>query len=95
MGTIAAVQYVDIPPSARPMKMIARRLQRLAKRLRQAICAITRMIRQRPTLRKTLTRAGFVAGPVGSLADVWSRAMRSRAFEIRALLEQRAAGPLE
>jgi hypothetical protein len=39
-----------------------------------------------------LAAAGFVAGPVESLAEVWSRSMGITCVELRALLGQRAAG---
>jgi hypothetical protein len=42
-------------------------------------------------IRATVDAAGFVAGPVESLAEVWARAMGITCVEVRALLERRAA----
>jgi hypothetical protein len=61
------------------MKTIARRLRRLEERLRPALRpAAQHDPEATDRLRGTLAAAGFVAGPVESLAE--------------ALLEQRAAG---
>jgi hypothetical protein len=74
------------------MKTIARRLLRL-ERLRPARGAITRYDpAATDRLRETLVRAGFAAGPVESLAEVWARAMGITSVELRARLERRAAG---
>ena len=76
------------------MKTIARRLRRLEERLRPALCAITRYDPEAADrLRGTLAAAGFVAGPVESLAEVWARAIGITCVELRSVLEQRAAGP--
>ena len=40
--------------------------------------------------------AGFIGGPVESLAEVWARSMGITSVELRVLLESRAAGlPVE
>jgi hypothetical protein len=75
------------------MKTIARRLRRLEERLRPARCATARYDPQATDrLRGTLAAAGFVAGPVESLAEVSARAIAITCVELRTLLEQRAAG---
>jgi hypothetical protein len=75
------------------MKTIARRLRRLEERLRPARGSITRYDpAATDRLRKTLARAGFIASPAESLAEVWARAMGITCVDLRALLEQRAAG---
>ena len=77
------------------MKTIARRLRRLEERWRPAIRALARYDPAATArLRGTLAAAGFVAGPVESLAEVWARAMGISCLELRALLERRAAGLL-
>jgi len=78
------------------MRTVAVRLRQLEKRLRpalRAVAAIDPALTDR--LRGTLAGAGFVAGSVESLAEVWARAMGISCIELRALLERRAAGPLE
>jgi hypothetical protein len=75
------------------MKTIARRLRRLEERWRPAIrSAFAYDPSATDRLRNTLAAAGFVAGPLESLAEVWARAMEITSVELRALLEQRAAG---
>jgi hypothetical protein len=43
-------------------------------------------------IREALAAAGFVAGPVESLAEVCARAMGITCLELRSQLERRAAG---
>jgi hypothetical protein len=87
------VKYVDVPrkqsgPGA--VKAIARRLRRLEERLRLAIRATAAYDPSVPAqLRATLAAAGFVAGPVESLTEVWARAMGITCLDLRALLERR------
>jgi hypothetical protein len=74
------------------MKTIARRLRRLEERLRPALRTISPYDPEATDrLRGTLAAAGFVAGPVESLAEVWARAMGITCVELRTLLGQRAA----
>ena len=76
------------------MKTIARRLWQLEERLRPALPEVARYDPQvTDRLRGTLAAAGFVAGSVESLAEVWARAMGITCIELRVLLGQRAAGP--
>jgi hypothetical protein len=78
------------------MKSVAGRLRRLEERLRpalRAVAAIDPTVTDR--LRGALAAAGFVAGPVESLAEVWARAMGISCIELRAQLERRAAAPSE
>ena len=76
------------------MKTVARRLRRLEERWRPALHAIARDPAATDRLRKALAGAGFVAGPVESLAEVWARAMGISCIELRALLEgERPACP--
>jgi len=60
------------------MKTVARRLRRLEERLRPSLRAIA-AIDPAGTgrLRGALAAAGFVAGPVESLAEVWAFAAHS------------------
>jgi hypothetical protein len=75
------------------MKTVARRLRRLEERLRPALRAIAPIdLAATDRLRKALAGAGFVAGPVESLAEVWARAMGISCMALRARLERRAAG---
>jgi hypothetical protein len=75
------------------VKTMARRLRRLEERLRPALRAVERYD---PALadhvRQALAAAGFVAGPVESLAELWARSTGITCVELRVLLEQRAAG---
>jgi hypothetical protein len=79
------------------MRTIARRLRRLEERWRPALRAIAQYDpAATDRLRGGLAAAGFVAGPVESLAEVWARAMGITCIELRALLERRPAGwPVE
>jgi len=75
------------------MRTIARRLRRLEERWRPAIRSIAQYDpAATDRLRGGLAAAGFLAGPVESLAEVWSRAMGITSVKLRALLERRAAG---
>jgi hypothetical protein len=75
------------------MKTIAKRLRRLEERFRPALLAATAFDPSaRERLREVLAGAGFVAGPLESLAEVWARSMGITCPELRALLERRAAG---
>lgn len=75
------------------MKAIARRLRRLEERFRPAFRAAPAYDPvAAQELRDALARAGFVAGPLERLAEVWARAMGITCFELRGLLERRAAG---
>jgi len=74
------------------MNAIARRLRRLEERMRPAFRAATAYDPSAPArIRAALAAAGFVAGPVESLGEVWARAMGITCLELRTLLEQRAA----
>ena len=76
------------------MRTITRRLRRLEARLRPALRSIARYDPEATArLRGALAAAGFVAGPVESLAQVWARALGITCVELRAALERRAAGP--
>jgi hypothetical protein len=79
------------------MRTIARRLRRLEERLRPALGAIALYDPEATArLRGALAAAGFTAGPVESLAEVWARAMGITCIELRAQLERRVAGlPVE
>src|SRR5664279_26796 len=74
-------------PGADAMKTIVMRLRRLEERLRPAFLAASAYD---PTatdgIRATLAAAGFVAGPLESLAEVWARAMGITCVELRTLL---------
>ena len=75
------------------MNAIARRLRRLEERMRPAFRAATAYDPSATAkIRATLAAAGFVAGPVESLAELWARAMGVTSIELRTLLERRAAG---
>jgi hypothetical protein len=75
------------------MRTIARRLRRLEERWRPAVRTTAHYdAAATDRLRGGLAAAGFVAGPVESLAEMWARAMGITSVELRALLEQRAAG---
>jgi hypothetical protein len=79
------------------MKAVSRRLRRLEERLRPAFRSATKYDPSATDqLRAKLAAAGFIAGPVESLDEVWARAMGITCVELRTLLEQRAAGlPVE
>ena len=75
------------------MKTTARRLRRLEERLRPGFRAAIAYDPSAPDrIRAALAAAGFVAGPVESLAEAWARSMGITCLELRALLERRAAG---
>jgi len=75
------------------MKTVAQRLRRLEERLRPALRAVAATDpAATDRLGKALASAGFVRGPMESLAEVWARAMGISCIELRARLERRAAG---
>ena len=74
------------------MTTLARRLRRLEERLRLTFRAATPYDpAATDRIRAALAAAGFVAGSVESLAEVWARSMGITSIELRGLLERRAA----